>query len=590
MRRLIASLSAQDVGETYTLEGWIHQYRNHGSVIFFNLRDHTGIVQIVVDEDSPAETNSAALALHLEYCVAITGLVCKRPDTMVNTEISHGDIEILAKDLQILSKSPPLPYHIHEDAREEMRMQYRYLDIRSQDMQAALQLRSKASFVCRTFLHENEFTEVETPTMIRSTPEGARDFLVPSRLHPESFYALAQSPQLYKQMLMVGGVHRYMQFARCYRDEDIRGDRQPEHTQIDLEMSFLHDEAELQSIIEALVQELFHACGKHAIKTPFPRFSYHEIMNRYGGDKADIRGDLVLQDISSIAKKTDFGVFTNALSYEGSVVKMLRLPQRSSLSRKQITELEDLAKKYGAKGLAWTKVGASGCEGGIARFLEPVFAQLSAEHHCAEGDLLLFAADSWKIACTALGAIRSALLAETIAAHPADFEPFAFAWVTDFPLFEKDDAGAWTALHHPFTRPRTEDQDLLATDPGAVRGHLYDLVCNGYELGSGSLRIHDTKLQKQIFSIIGIDDAEAERRFGFFLQALEFAPPPHGGIAIGFDRLCMILAGKKSIRDVIAFPKNNQMASTLDFAPSVVHDDQLEELYIQTLPSDSRDT
>ncbi len=581
MRTLIADISEQSTEKPFTIKGWIHQHRSHGSVIFFNLRDHTGIIQIVADESSPQEAHDIAQTLRLEYCARITGVLRNRPDSMINETEARGNIELLAKEIHIYSQSPPLPYHIHEYAREESRLLHRYLDIRSKNMQQALSLRSKASQICRNFLHTAEFLEIETPTMIRSTPEGARDFLVPSRLHAGSFYALAQSPQLYKQMLMVGGVHRYMQFARCYRDEDIRGDRQPEHTQIDIEMSFLEDETELHTIIESMVSELFSACTNAPLSTPFPRLTYEEIMNRFGSDKADIRTDYALVTFSQLAKKIEFGIFTNALSYDEGVIKMLRIPEGASTSRKQISELEDRAKQHGAKGLAWTKIGSAECEGGIARFLNPVYSEMVAEYSLEPGDLLLFTADSWTTACTSLGAVRSLFVEKEIQEHPEKYPAYAFAWVTDFPLFEKTDQGTWTALHHPFTRPQDRDLEHLETNPGRVRGHLYDLVCNGYELGSGSLRIHSKEMQQRIFSVMQIEQVEAEQRFGFFLNALQYAPPPHGGIALGFDRLCMLLMNKSSIRDVIAFPKNNQMASSLDHAPSPVHEEQLNELHMK---------
>jgi aspartyl-tRNA synthetase len=450
-------------------------------------------------------------------------------------------------------------------------------------MQRNIKLRHDVSFRVREFLHAQEFYEIETPTMIRSTPEGARDFLVPSRIHKGSFYALPQSPQLYKQLLMVSGFDRYFQLAHCYRDEDARGDRQPEHTQIDIEMSFVSKD-DIFALIEGMFSHVFTYTMDRALPIPFPRIAYDDAMNRYGSDKPDLRFELELQDFGDFVPGSGFKVFESVVASGGNV-KALVVPGSSDYSRKQITDLEDVAKTYGAKGLAWTKVTADGFEGGIGKFFAAKANEVKEKLGASDGDLLLFVADSWKTACTALGAVRNRVARDQQLFDPAEFK---FAWIIDFPLFEWDDeAEKWEASHHMFTMPQEQYLERMEEDPGAVKGDLYDLVCNGLELASGSIRIHDPEIQRRIFKIVGFPEAEAERRFGFLLEAFKYGAPPHGGIAPGLDRLVMLLAGEQTIREVIAFPKNTVGFSPMDESPAPVDQAQLDELGITVTVDDS---
>ena len=589
------ALRAADDGRTVTLNGWVHRTRDHGGVSFFNLRDHAGITQIVVDQDASEELQAIAGKLHMEYCLAVEGVVRRRPKAMVNSDMATGEIELAATKIEILSTCEPLPFMIDErsDARDDLRFKYRYLDLRTHAMQRKIRLRSEVMQAVREFLTGENFVEVETPTMIKSTPEGARDFLVPSRLHPGSFYAMPQSPQLYKQLLMVSGFDRYFQLAHCFRDEDARGDRQLEHTQIDMEMSFVSKD-DVFAVVEGMMGNVFKRALDIDLPATFERLPYDEAMNRFGTDKPDLRYELELQDFAPFVAGSGFGVFENALAGGGSV-KALVVPGKAEYSRKQITGLEDVAKTYGAKGLAWTKVrvaeaGAGGgtaggstanvtLDGGIGKFFAPRAAEITAALGAAEGDLLLFVADSWRVATTALGAVRSRLGKDLQLAEPGTFR---FAWIVDFPLFEYDeDEDRWAAAHHMFTMPQEQYLETMEQDPGAVKGDLYDLVCNGYELASGSIRIHDAALQSRIFRIVGFDEEEAQRRFGFLLEAFKYGPPPHGGIAPGLDRLVMIMAGEDSIREVIAFPKTANGLSPMDESPSPVDPGQLAELGLQ---------
>ncbi len=602
------ALRAADDGRTVTLNGWVHRTRDHGGVSFFNLRDHAGITQIVVDQDASEELQAIAGKLHMEYCLAVEGVVRRRPQAMVNSDMATGEIELAATKIEILSTCEPLPFMIDErsDARDDLRFKYRYLDLRTHSMQRKIRLRSEVMQAVREFLTGENFVEVETPTMIKSTPEGARDFLVPSRLHPGSFYAMPQSPQLYKQLLMVSGFDRYFQLAHCFRDEDARGDRQLEHTQIDMEMSFVSKD-DVFAVVEGMMGNVFKRALDIDLPVTFERLPYDEAMNRFGTDKPDLRYDLELQDFAPFVEGSGFGVFENALAAGGSV-KVLVVPGKAEYSRKQITELEDVAKTYGAKGLAWTKVRAAGAgavppdgadtaesgapaqgggraltlDGGIGKFFAPRAGEIATALGAGEGDLLLFVADGWRVATTALGAVRSRLGKDLQLAEPGTFR---FAWIVDFPLFEYDeDAGRWAAAHHMFTMPQEQYLETMEQDPGAVKGDLYDLVCNGYELASGSIRIHDPALQSRIFRIVGFDEEEAQRRFGFLLEAFKYGPPPHGGIAPGLDRLVMIMAGEDSIREVIAFPKTANGLSPMDESPSPVDPGQLAELGLQLAP------
>lgn len=568
-------LTAADGGAEVILNGWVHRSRDHGGIHFINLRDRYGLTQVVIDEDAEQSLKDLAASLRPEFCVAVAGTVRKRPAEMVNTEMNTGEIEVAAREIRILSRSETPPFVIDErsDAREELRLKYRYLDLRTFAMQRKIALRHEVAFRVREYLHREGFLEIETPSMIKSTPEGARDFLVPSRIHPGSFYAMPQSPQLYKQLLMVSGFDRYFQLAHCFRDEDARGDRQPEHTQIDMEMSFVSKD-DVFAVIEGLFHHIFtHTLGMN-IPIPFPRIGYDEAMERFGSDKPDLRFELELQTFDDFAAESEFGIFHQAV-VAGGAVKLLVAPGCGDFSRKQITDLEGVAKTYGAKGLAWMKVTEQGLDGGVSKFFGERAAEIRERFGAKAGDLLLFVADSRRVACTALGAVRTRLGKDLGLARAG----FNFAWIIDFPLFEyNEEEGHWEASHHMFTMPQEAYLDSLEQDPGAVKGDLYDLTCNGVELASGSIRIHDPEIQQRIFDIVGFPREEAEKRFGFLLEAFRYGAPPHGGIAPGLDRLVMLMAGEDTIREVIPFPKNTLAASPLDGSPSPVDDAQLAEL------------
>ncbi len=567
------------VGETVTLNGWVHRNRDHGGIHFINLRDRYGISQVVVDEDAPAELKETAKELKFEYCIAVVGTVRARPAEMVNSDMSTGEIEISASRIEVLTKCEVLPFMIDEksDAKEDLRLKYRYLDLRSFSMQRKIRLRTDVTFAVREYLNGLGFMEIETPTMIKSTPEGARDFLVPSRIHPGKFYALPQSPQLYKQILMVSGFDRYFQIAHAFRDEDARGDRQPEHTQIDMEMSFVGKD-DVFKVVEGMMAHTFKKTLGVELETPFMRLSYDDAMNRFGSDKPDLRFDIEMSDISNIAAESEFNAFRSAVS-DGGCVKALVAPGCASYSRKQISELEDAAKIYGAKGLAWIKLGAEGAEGGVSKFFTAVADKLASALGAKEGDLILMVGDAWNITCSSLGAVRNKLGRDLGLIQKGIFR---FSWIIDFPLFEyNEDEKRWEAAHHMFTMPQEQYMETLESDPGSVKGDLYDLVCNGFELASGSIRIHDPEIQKRIFNIVGFSPEEAENRFGFLLNAFRYGPPPHGGIAPGLDRLVMIMAEETSIKEVIAFPKNNQAYSPMDDSPSYVDEDQMKMLHIK---------
>ena len=573
------ALRGEDAGRSVVLNGWVHRTRDHGGISFFNLRDRYGLTQVVVDSDADKNVREAVSKLHVEYCVAVEGQVRLRPETMRNSDLATGEIEVVAERIVVLTASEPLPFAIDErsDAREDLRLKHRYLDLRSFSMQEKIILRHKVAVEIRKWLSEAGFLEIETPTLIRSTPEGARDFLVPSRLSRGHFYALPQSPQLYKQLLMASGFDKYFQIAHCFRDEDARGDRQPEHTQIDIEMSFVSRE-DVFALIEGLFSHVFKETLDVELTTPFPRLSYADAMNRYGSDKPDLRFALEMGDFGKIAKESTFAVFSSTVQ-AGGAVKYLVVPGGASLSRKEITDLEDIAKTYRAKGLAWMKVGENGLEGGVSKFFSSQAEEVLSLTGAAQGDIILFVADEWNRACTALGAVRTAVGRQTL---DVSDKSFMFCWIEDFPLFEwNEDEERWEASHHMFTMPQEQFLDSLESDPGAVLGDLYDLVCNGVELASGSIRIHDPEIQRRIFGIVGFDEADAEERFGFLLEAFRYGAPPHGGIAPGLDRLLMLMSGESTIREVIAFPKNTVGASPLDGAPGTVRPEQLEELGLE---------
>jgi aspartyl-tRNA synthetase len=627
------SLRKNDSGRVVILNGWVHRRRDHGGVSFINLRDRYGITQVVVDSnegsageisaEEKAEIVSRAGELRNEFCIAVEGTVRPRPGDMVNPAMPTGEIEVLARKILILGRSEVLPFQIDGEARanEDLRLKYRYLDLRSAAMQDKIRLRSEVSFAVREWMTGQGFYEIETPTFIKSTPEGARDYLVPSRLYPGKFYALPQSPQLYKQILMVAGFDKYFQIARCYRDEDARGDRQPEFTQIDIEMSLVGRD-DVLSMTEGLMGHVFKKTLGHELPPQFRRLSYEEAMERYGTDKPDLRFDLPLWDFAPFVAGGNFQAFKDALaqgeavrqeaavkglSLAGGGVKALVLKAgmtgAAPYSRKQIEELEAHAKIYRAKGLAWMKVSPNGAgggptleggsptlEGGVAKFFADTAAEIIKGLGAEPGDLILIVADKKRsIANTALGAVRSKLgrdlkLAESGASR------FEFAWIIDFPMFEfNEDENRWEAAHHMFTWPQEKYHGVMESDPGAVKGDLYDLVLNGYELASGSIRIHDPDLQKKVFKILGFDEGEAERRFGFLTGAFRYGAPPHGGIAPGLDRLVMLMAGETSIKEVIAFPKNSFAVSPMDDSPGEVDQKQLDELHITIRPPEKNE-
>ena len=573
-------LRSQDEGKTVILNGWVHRDRNHGALHFINLRDRYGITQVVIDDDAPAALQETAGQIKLEYCIAVRGIVRRRPDSMINPDMETGEIEVKAEEIEILSKCDTLPFMIEDEnnAKEDLRLKYRFLDLRGKGMTDRIVMRHKIVKAIREYFYKTDFLEIETPTLIRSTPEGARDFLVPSRIYPGKFFALPQSPQLYKQLLMVSGMDKYFQIARCYRDEDPRGDRQLEFTQLDIEMSYVQRD-DVLALMEDLFGDVFKRVLDVELPAHFQRLSYNDAMNTYGSDKPDLRFDIPMKDFS-FAQDCSFTAFTDALA-KGGAVKYLVAPHsdKKEFTRKYITELEDAAKVYGAHGLAWMKVQEGKLTGGVTKFFQEKEAEILAQTKAEEGDMILIVAhENWKKCCNSLGAVRSKLGADLGLIR----DGYAFCWIIDFPLFEyNEDEGHWEAAHHMFSMPQAEYIDTLEENPGAVKGDLYDLVLNGYELASGSIRIHDIELQKRIFRICNFSDEKAQERFGFLLDAFRFSPPPHGGIAPGIDRLCMIISKVNTIREVIAFPKNTAAASPMDDCPAEVEDIQLKELCLK---------
>ena len=574
-------LRSDDIGQSVTLGGWVQNYRDHRGLVFIDLRDRYGITQIVFNLSHDEQMQEVARALRSEDVIQVEGEVISRSEN-INPKLATGEIEIKSTGLVVFSKSktPPFEPTTAELPNAELRLKYRFLDLRRDELQKNLVLRHKMTKAARDYFDQNDFLEIETPMLGRSTPEGARDYLVPSRVHPGSFYALPQSPQIYKQILMIAGYDRYVQMARCFRDEDLRADRQPEFTQVDVEMAFVERD-DILEIIDGLMAHLVKELRGEELALPLPRFTHAEVMERYGTDKPDLRFGMELVDIGEIAGACGFGVFKNTIESGGRVRGLNARGAAETYSRKMIDELTDYVSEHGAKGLAFFRVADGSLDSPIAKFLDDEHHQAIIESLSAEpGDLLFFVADSDSVTSSALSALRNRLGVELELYDPSELK---IAWVVDFPLLGwNEDEQRWDAEHHPFCFPVEEDLESLASDPGAVRAQSYDLVCNGYEAGSGSIRIHDPVVQQQVFDLLGINSEEAEMRFGFLLEALRYGAPPHGGIALGLDRWVMMFAGHDNIRDVIAFPKTQKAADLLSGAPSPVDDRQLRELSIQT--------
>ena len=576
------ALRKSDAGSETVLMGWVHRRRDLGGLYFIDLRDRFGMTQVVFRPDDDSELHAKAGDLGAEYVVAVRGEVSERPEGTRNTDLPTGEVEVIARELFILNASLTPPFVLEEPvkASDELRLEYRYLDLRRPHMQRLIEARHIAAQTTRSYLTEQGFLEIETPLLAKKTPEGARDFVVPSRVHPGKVYALPQSPQLYKQILMVGGCDRYFQIARCLRDEDLRSDRQPEHTQIDFEMSFVTED-DVFSVAEGLMKELWLAVRGDEIEIPFPRLPYREAMLRYGSDKPDVRFGMEIIDLTDVVAESDFRVFSSTVE-SGGVVRCLNAAGCGVWSRKDIDAKEALAKKWKAKGLAWTKVQDGHLTGGISKFLSEAEATVMMERaRAVDGDILLFVADKESTVARVLGNLRVVLRDELGLVNP---DEFGFTWVTEFPLFAwNEDSESWEAEHHMFSMPRDEDLEFLETDPARVLGRLYDLVCNGFELASGSIRIHRRDIQERVMKVVGMSAEDADRRFGFLLKAFEFGAPPHGGLAPGLDRVVMLLTGEDGIRDTIAFPKTYSGLSLMDGSPSELEPEVMDELGISIL-------
>jgi len=574
-------------GHSVTLCGWVARSRDLGGVVFLGLRDHTGVCQVVIEPDN-REAFRVAETLRNEFCVRVTGTVRMRPESQWNPDMATGKIELVAAGIEVLNAAAPLPLLMTDEDGEEVRLKYRYLDLRRARMQRNLRLRARLSSAIRRFLEARDFIDLETPILTRATPEGARDYLVPSRVNAGRFYALPQSPQIFKQLLMMSGMDRYYQIARCFRDEDLRADRQPEFTQLDVEMAFV-DESDVQQNAESLIRQVFKDVLDVALPDPFPRMRWQEAMQRFGSDKPDLRIALELVDIDDLVAESGFKVFAGPAGDAGARVAGLRVPGGAALSRKQIDDLAAFAGKYGARGLAWIKVnragaGINGVQSPIVKFLDDDTVD-AVVRRCAaaDGDLLLFGAGPKSTVAAFMGALRLKVGHDRDLVEPG-WKPL---WVVDFPMFEFDPADRrYYALHHPFTAPAVADGVALKADPGAALSRAYDLVLNGAEIGGGSIRIHEPRLQQAAFDVLGIDAGEAKARFGFLLEALRYGCPPHGGIAFGIDRIAALMAGEDSIREVIAFPKTTTAACPLTGAPSPIDADQLAELRIRTFAED----
>jgi aspartyl-tRNA synthetase len=586
--RTCNELRLSDVGSTATIKGWVNRRRDHGGLIFLDLRDRYGLTQVVANPQESPDAHKVAEGVRSEFVLSVTGLVQKRPAGTANPSLDTGEIELQATSIEILNPSKTPPFYINDEAPvdESLRLEYRYLDLRRPRMQRNLELRHKVIKFIRDYLDARDFVEIETPALVKSTPEGARDYVVPSRLYPGEFYALPQSPQQLKQLLMVAGMDRYYQIVRCFRDEDLRADRQPEFTQLDLEMSFV-DQSDVLRLMEGLYTGLFESLSSKRIQQkPFPRLTYADSMLRYGNDKPDLRFGMEIRDVTDIVAASEFGVFAKAAE-SGGVVRGIVAPGQADMTRSQIDQLTEFCRTFGAKGLVWIGLQAGDEQGislrsPIAKFLNPVeIERLVDRFEASPGDLLLLIADQESIAANVLGRLRGHLGREL---GLIDESVWAFCWIVEFPMYEwDDDNDRWEAMHHPFTSPMDEDVALLATNPGAVRAKSYDVVVDGLELGSGSIRIHQREVQNKIFEIMGYDAQEIDHRFGHMLRAFEYGAPPHGGMAPGIDRSVMILAGEETIREVIAFPKNQGSQDLMMGAPSPVDAHQLSDLHIRVV-------
>jgi len=575
-RTVKCNLTIKDLDKEVIINGWVNRIRNFGNIYFLTIRDRYGLIQVKIDTDQIQEMKDLVSELSYEYVIAVFGVVKKRPFDMINKDMESGEIEIIPKEIRILNKSLELPFMILDktEAKEETRLKYRYLDLRSTVMQQRIKLRNDFTFKIREYLQKRDFLEIETPSLIRSTPEGARDFVVPSRTN-NKFWALPQSPQLFKQLLMIGGFDKYFQIAHCFRDEDARGDRQAEHTQIDMELSFVEQE-DIFCLVENLMQNVFKETIFNDLDLPFLRIDYYSALNKYGSDKPDLRYDLEIIDLTENFKDSNFKVFQDTIKNKGCIKALKIENQANSYSRKKLDELSEIVKVYKAKGLAYIKYEKDNFDSGISKFLnEEEKEDLKNKMNLQNNDLVVFIADLWKIACLSMGALRIKLAKDLNLYN----KEFAFCWVYDFPLFSFDkEKQIWEAEHHLFTMPKEEYIDTIEQDPGSIKGQLYDLVLNGYEIASGSIRIHQEDIQKRIFNVIGLNQEQAEQKFGFFLNALKYGAPPHGGIALGLDRIIMILSKQDSIKEVIAFPKTNTSYNPLDNSPSEIDIKQLKEL------------